>query len=1236
MIENKYKFQKLTPVRDADLRVYENSIDYIFSNPDIRNIAISGAYGAGKSSVLESYKDKHPKLKFLHISLAHFKTPDQEENEEVKESVLEGKILNQLIHQISASKIPQTNFRVKKKIKTSYIIKNTLVIMMMVLSIMHIWQFKVWSDFVSSLPHNWIQSILNLSTSRYSLLVSGLVCIILLNEFIFELVKIQKNKNVFRKFNVQGNEIEIFEDSDESYFDKYLNEVLYLFENVSADVIVFEDIDRFNANRIFERLREINILTNIQLKKENKKPIKIFEIFRKVRLLAKILPYKENNKTLRFFYLLRDDIFVSKDRTKFFDFIMPVVPVVDSSNSYDQFIGHFKEGGIFDKFEESFLQGLSLYVDDMRILKNIYNEFIIYYNRLNTTELDCNKMLALIVYKNLFPKDFSELQLNKGLVFTLFDKKEELTESEINKYKQVLEEKNLEIKSAKEEHLVSIEELEDVYKEKWSRFYNSNRYNHQLQEEKRKEHDSEKATRIQAIQNRANNLIPALENEATQLRDKIVLTKNKQLKDLITRRNIDSVFKVTVTNEIGAKTDFNEVKGSEYFSLLKYLIRNGYIDETYNDYMTYFYENSLSRIDKTFLRSITDEKSKEYTYRLKNPKLVVDRLRIVDFDQEEVLNFDLLEYLLKTPKCIDNLDRILLQLKEIKNLKFIGAYFDTEKELPAYVRHLNLRWPELFSHMVTIEALTEEQIRRYSICTIYYSDDNSLQSVNTDNKLSGYIANCPDYLTIENPDILKLIHGFELLGVSFIQIDYDCANKELFDAVYENSLYELNFDNLALMLRVIYRIESESDIQHRNYTLILMKPDSPLSLYVKKNISAYIEIILSNSGSGISDDENAVLSVLNDEEISTEQKINYIKLLQTPITLLSKVEDTTLWDSLLERRLAKYSEENIIVYFNLKKYNSTLIQFINSGERKLDFTTGKITLEDERSEPLFDETIICDELANQKYKEIVCTLDFYYENFNVPNISDEKLRILVDKNILHMTPQNLQYIRGNYPDQVMYFIENNIQEYTKIHTNDLFSFEELTLILLWDIVDEIKLKLLTFIKVPISINKDKYSVVVNEHILCNNLDVNDLPNLFATYEKWDSSIQQVIYNLAIQKLDIVTSNSKNISDKLTKDLISSNDLVNEHKINLFISFIPNLGRSKCKEYMHLLGLDDYAKIFVPRSRTKYEITSVSEKLLTAFKNKEWIESFEEAQDKPGYYKIIKRKAVTKTLPSKLL
>ena len=86
----------------------------LFSNPDIKNVAISGPYSAGKSRVLESYKAKHTDHSFVHLSLAHFRTPEQESTEpesSVKESILEGKILNQLIHQIPSEKIPQTNFR---------------------------------------------------------------------------------------------------------------------------------------------------------------------------------------------------------------------------------------------------------------------------------------------------------------------------------------------------------------------------------------------------------------------------------------------------------------------------------------------------------------------------------------------------------------------------------------------------------------------------------------------------------------------------------------------------------------------------------------------------------------------------------------------------------------------------------------------------------------------------------------------------------------------------------------------------------------------------------------------------------------------------------------------------------------------------------------------------------------------------------------------------------------------
>lgn len=90
----------------------------------------------------------------------------------------------------------------------------------------------------------------------------------------------------------------------------------------------------------------------------------------------------------------------------------------------------------------------------MRLLKNIYNEFVIYYNRLNITELDCNKMLAIIAYKNLFPRDFADLQLNQGFVYTLFSKKGKFVENEVSEIEREIEEIRNKISSYKNEHLM--------------------------------------------------------------------------------------------------------------------------------------------------------------------------------------------------------------------------------------------------------------------------------------------------------------------------------------------------------------------------------------------------------------------------------------------------------------------------------------------------------------------------------------------------------------------------------------------------------------------------------------------------------------------------------------------------------------------------------------------------------------------------------------------------------------
>lgn len=112
----------------------------------------------------------------------------------------------------------------------------------------------------------------------------------------------------------------------------------------------------------------------------------IFEKLREISDLAysrEKLGLRQGKKTLRFFYLIRDDVFIALDRSKFFDFIIPVVPYVDAFNSCDQFLQRFEETGFARLFSKRFLQDVSLYLGDMRLVSNIVNEYSVYHGRLS-------------------------------------------------------------------------------------------------------------------------------------------------------------------------------------------------------------------------------------------------------------------------------------------------------------------------------------------------------------------------------------------------------------------------------------------------------------------------------------------------------------------------------------------------------------------------------------------------------------------------------------------------------------------------------------------------------------------------------------------------------------------------------------------------------------------------------------------------------------------------------------
>ena len=83
-------FDDLAPATDIDISSYRQVLNQAFSNPRLKNIAITGPYGAGKSSILESYlqskeaSDKNYANLCLRISLAHFQ-PTKAGNEQIDE-----------------------------------------------------------------------------------------------------------------------------------------------------------------------------------------------------------------------------------------------------------------------------------------------------------------------------------------------------------------------------------------------------------------------------------------------------------------------------------------------------------------------------------------------------------------------------------------------------------------------------------------------------------------------------------------------------------------------------------------------------------------------------------------------------------------------------------------------------------------------------------------------------------------------------------------------------------------------------------------------------------------------------------------------------------------------------------------------------------------------------------------------------------------------------------------------
>ena len=108
---------------------------------------------------------------------------------------------------------------------------------------------------------------------------------------------------------------------------------------------------------------------------------------------------------------------------------------MSGNNAYDKLIEFLSPDVDYKDFDKQFLRKSTFFIDDMRVLKNISNEFKVYYKMMDI-KVNINKMMAIIMYKNLFPQDFSELRTRSGYVYRVFKNKDNIADIEIEKYKK--------------------------------------------------------------------------------------------------------------------------------------------------------------------------------------------------------------------------------------------------------------------------------------------------------------------------------------------------------------------------------------------------------------------------------------------------------------------------------------------------------------------------------------------------------------------------------------------------------------------------------------------------------------------------------------------------------------------------------------------------------------------------------------------------------------------------------
>lgn len=1219
-MEKEYQFRALTSNKDVEIKpVTLEALQFaIDKNSEVTNVAITGNYGAGKSSVVESFESKYTDKTFLHISLGQYdETIGSEKNglNNRQINTIEGKIINQLLHQINPNQIRKSIFKtldVESQIKPFNI--SVYVGLVLLLSLYSL-NISSWNGLIQDF--SWLSWT---TKPIISLLIVVILFVLIVYGFYF-LLKLQKDFGFIKKLSLKAEkietDIEIFsnDNSKVSYFDRYLDDVLYLFKQSGANVIVFEDIERFNDSRIFEKLKELNIIINRNRKANHK-------------------------RKLVFFYLVKDDLFESQERTKFFDFIIPIVPVVTASNSHDILKKMLTEMWEYDSLDKTFLFNISLYLDDMRLINNICNEYLTYKETLSKLPLEREKIFSMVVYKNIFPKDFSLLQRNQGYLYELLNSKEIILKNRREELNSKIKELEKKIEKAEEEQLNDelelygsilkipngkevikvngksqsqfpsyLEFINDLLNEEntiivfdnfYSAYYNNGGQEVSLDSIFPEKKSPEFQVRLNNTKNK--KIIEKLKEEIKKINDELEKLDSYRLSDVYQY----------VTDIDDFKSDFTkEIRKNPQSSIISFLIRNAYIDESYQDYLTHFYANTITVEEKEYLRNVISGRQNKHNISLKNFDEIFNYLELKNYKSSNVLNYDLFRFLLYSNEHNEKLKLIFYQdnileflldfYNELFRLNVENKSFFSERDIRVFLRKWLHHNSDLFNEYINQEHSDFIYVdKRKLILSLMNLVDLSDCTKETKGQISKYLEMTQEvFLNIFHDnycDFEKFNFNLSAINFKIKEFHYVSSGYEenVLNYIYKNGLYDICKSNVLFFMEQYSDMSTKIyDVKHKNYEIMAsqngLKPlldycqssDEEFLKYILMYVTLsegemrdkpeYIEQFLNNDvvfnhqvpqekfendeSEKLGNDENIKKVTLAEEIISSIPDF-YITYTREKFNKLNIENQKELVKSFVQTKKAEVNTEIVLDYFiQNNEVDNFLIDFINLNPNfELDkeiYSKLNKDLQDN-----FNENIISSSTLNDNIrKRILSQLGLYFKRIDNTDIDDKDLLNLIVNNRIEFNKENLEFIRKRQLVHLEEFIFINIEDYLNA-TNVVRNDKEMRGALNKPDIDE------------------KYVVELLVLLLDDKFDEYDFDNLINqnSYDSLDVTLQNKIQKIVKKYIrQFIALDENEISVPLYKSILNANDVLLEHKKELFEKIISDSGSQIEVDKLTLLG-----------------------------------------------------------------